>query len=258
MYGENYEIAPLTVLVDPLRAQRVLGLTSGRSFSENVIYIYRKQLEEADIIGVNKSDLLEESQLTELMSTLQAEFPRARLIKLCARNAEGLHEWQMALSQSAPRVSASMEVDYDRYADGEALLGWVNAAFSIGGDKEFDGNLTMTEIAVAIRDVVQSLGGEIAHLKLTLTPHENGNDLCVVNLVRNGHVPEVSHRLHEELESGDLIVNLRAESDPHELERVMLIAVNEVCRRHSLPCELMHNEAFRPGRPVPIHRLASV
>ncbi|NDB77878.1 MAG: cobalamin biosynthesis protein P47K, partial [Verrucomicrobia bacterium] len=41
MYGDQFLIAPLSVLVDPVRAQRVLGLTTGGQFSEKVLYIYR-------------------------------------------------------------------------------------------------------------------------------------------------------------------------------------------------------------------------
>src|SRR5579863_2949165 len=76
MYGDNFAIAPLSVLVDPVRAQRVFGLAEGRKFSDKVLYIYRKQLEEADLIVVNKSDLLAEAALESLASKLAAEFPK--------------------------------------------------------------------------------------------------------------------------------------------------------------------------------------
>src|SRR5438128_1504480 len=59
IYGENFSVAPLSVLVDPARAQRVFGLESGARFSEKVLYIYRKQLEEADVIVINKCELIE-------------------------------------------------------------------------------------------------------------------------------------------------------------------------------------------------------
>ena len=59
MYGDQYQIAPLSVLVDPLRAMRVLGLAAGKSFSPKVHYIYNKQLEEAEILVINKCDLLD-------------------------------------------------------------------------------------------------------------------------------------------------------------------------------------------------------
>ena len=48
IYGEAFTIAPLSVLVDPVRARRIFGLEDGGNFSEKVRYIYRKQLEEAE------------------------------------------------------------------------------------------------------------------------------------------------------------------------------------------------------------------
>src|SRR5438128_8130025 len=58
IYGDNFCIAPLSVLVDPIRARRVFGLENGARFSQKVLYIYRKQLEEADVIVINQCDLL--------------------------------------------------------------------------------------------------------------------------------------------------------------------------------------------------------
>src|SRR5437879_12373798 len=57
IYGNDYSVAPLSVLVDPVRALRVFGLESGGNFSGKVRYIYRKQLEEADLIIINKAEL---------------------------------------------------------------------------------------------------------------------------------------------------------------------------------------------------------
>lgn len=45
LYGENFTVAPVSVLVDPIRARRVFGLEQGGSFSEKVLYIYLKQLD---------------------------------------------------------------------------------------------------------------------------------------------------------------------------------------------------------------------
>ena len=53
IYGEDFSIAPLSVLIDPIRAARIFGLSEGGQFSEKVNYIYRKQLEEADLIIID-------------------------------------------------------------------------------------------------------------------------------------------------------------------------------------------------------------
>jgi G3E family GTPase len=62
--ADSFTVAPVSVLVDPIRAARVLGLEKGGSFSEKVLYIYLKQLEEADLVIISKSDLLSESLST--------------------------------------------------------------------------------------------------------------------------------------------------------------------------------------------------
>src|SRR5215813_3222857 len=68
IYGDDYEVAPLSVLVDPVRAERMLGLAEGRAFAPKVHYVYDKQLEEADAIVINKSDLLEPARLQRLQA----------------------------------------------------------------------------------------------------------------------------------------------------------------------------------------------
>src|SRR5262245_9084029 len=70
IYGDHFSIAPLSVLVDPIRARRIFGLENGGKFSDKVLYIYRKQLEEADIIAINKCDLLDKHQVTQLRDAL--------------------------------------------------------------------------------------------------------------------------------------------------------------------------------------------
>src|SRR6266513_5171270 len=72
IYGDNFSIAPLSVLMDPIRALRIFGLEQGGKFSDKVLYIYRKQLEEADFIVINKSDLLDEARLAALRQTIMA------------------------------------------------------------------------------------------------------------------------------------------------------------------------------------------
>ena len=96
-------------------------------------------------------------------------------------------------------------------------------------------------------------GAEVAHLKTTLTPDE-GSDLAVMNLTRTDAEPEQSHVLHEPLEAGELIVNLRAEADPAVLRQAILLALDARDKAAGVTAAVEHLEAFRPGRPVPTHR----
>jgi len=256
MYGDQFLIAPLSVLVDPIRAQRVLGLTTGGQFSEKVLYIYRKQLEEADLIVINKRELLDTPQLDRLRLRLSEEFPRAKVLAVSARTGAGLDDWFNQITASEQVARVAMDVDYEVYAEGEALLGWLNATVTLSNQKGFDGNQVIRDLADTLRRLLVEAGAEVAHLKMTLEPEDAGlGDLAVINLVRNDFVPELSQELTDWLDAGKLIINCRAEGSPDALNAALNTSLTEVGKQHpNLFLRLEHLEHFRPGKPQPTHR----
>lgn len=259
MYGDNFSIAPLSVLVDPIRARRILGLDEGGRFSEKVLYIYRKQLEEADLVVINKTDLLDEARLAELKARLEEEFPKAGVLSISARDGRGLDEWFSAIATAEQPTGDAMDVDYEVYADGEALLGWLNCAVALSSTVEFDGNLLLDAIAGAAQERLNKAGAEIAHLKMTLSPDDGLGDIAVINLVRNDVVPELSLELPEPVTGGQLIINCRAEIDPEALLGAVQQALKQSAAKFpGLEMTLEHSEHFRPGKPRPTHRLANL
>jgi G3E family GTPase len=255
IYGDDYEIAPLSVLVDPIRAGRILGLQPGKAFSEKVLYVYDKQLEEADIIVINKTDLLDASQLERLRSALSAKYPKSQVVAMSARTGEGAEAWHAAMFSGDMDLREAPDVDYEVYAEGEALLGWLNATARVSSGDAFDGNALLRQIADEIQARVEAEGGEIAHLKMTLSPDE-GNDLGVLNLVRGDGRPESMHQLQEELDGGELLVNLRAEADPEVLRGAVLAALEGLAP--AIGVNIVHTECFRPAKPQPTYRMATV
>lgn len=261
LYGDRFAVAPMSVLVDPLRAERVLGLADAK-LSEHVGYIYRKQLEEAEIVVINKCDLVDGPRRDRLRAALKEAAPQATVLECSARTGMGLEGWFESLLAGKSQAAAIAEIDYDRYAHGESLLGWLNAEVRIGGEEsaEFDGNALLVQIMAAVRAGLERSGREIAHLKATLAVEGDPYELAAANLVRTTADPAeqepgplLSHRLAEPVDIGRLLLNLRAEADPDLLERCMREALEMVCGE--LPCAVLHIEHFRPGRPVPTHRI---
>jgi G3E family GTPase len=255
LYGDDYRVAPLSVLVDPKRAARVLGLEQGRSFSPKVQYVYEKQLEEADVIVINKSDLLSDPERAALETALRRRFPQADVLTVSARTGANLSDWFGRLS-GALDTREAMEIDYDTYAEGEALLGWLNATCHVSGHAPFDGNAFLERLALAVHSRLATSDIEIAHFKMTLSP-DSGSDLAVLNLVRTDGRAETPHRLADELTRGELILNLRAEGDPDTLRALALAGLDEATSGAGVTAAIAHIEHFRPGRPQPTHRMAA-
>ena len=259
MYGDQFTVAPLSVLVDPARARRIFGLDSGQTFSEKVIYIYRKQLEEADIIVINKADSLSADQQHELRRALGEAFPDKEIFHVSARTGQGLEPWFARITSAEQPGGAAMAVDYEVYAEGEALLGWLNCTVRLAAKKPFDGNKFLQALADDLQKRLSKQGAEIAHLKMTLDPDEGLGDLAVINLVRNDFVPELSQSLEEPLTRGQLILNLRAEAAPEVLRAAVEAAVAKCGGGNpKLSATLEHLEHFRPGKPQPTHRITAM
>ena len=255
LYGENFTVAPVSVLVDPIRAPRVFGLEKGGHFSEKVVYIYNKQLEEADLIVISKCDSLDAARLEALRAAIAARFPRKEILAVSAREGTNLEEWFRKITSEVQVGGRAMEVDYAVYADGEALLGWLNCTVQLAAKKAFDGDAFLSKLAAEVQKRLRVAKAEVAHLKMTLSPDVALGEIGVVNLVRNDFVPELSMRLEEPVESGQLIINLRAEAAPDVLGTAVREGLEATGGKFAgLSATLDHLEHFRPGKPTPTHR----
>ena len=253
IYGDRFAIAPLSVLVDPVRAERVFGIEDGRRFSEKVLYIYRKQLEEADLIVITKTDEVTAERVQRLIARLAGDFPQAEILDVSVREERGLDAWFARIASGEQVARATMEVDYQLYAEGEALLGWLNATVQLASPAGFESEPVLKALATGIQR--RLVGAEIAHLKMTLSPDAGLGDIAVINLVRSDFIPELSLKLEAPVTSGQLIINCRAEAEPEALRDAVRGAVEEVSALFpGVTARLDHHEHFRPGKPMPTHR----
>ncbi|RXM22084.1 cobalamin biosynthesis protein P47K, partial [Citrobacter sp. AAK_AS5] len=86
-----------------------------------------------------------------------------------------------------------MEVDYQVYAEGEALLGWLNCTAQIAARKPFPADRFLEEAARAIQERLRKAKAQVAHLKMTFSPDASPTgEIAAVSLVRNDFVPELS------------------------------------------------------------------
>ena len=254
IYGRRFEVAAMSVVVDPTRAARILGLVPGPTFSEKVVYVYRKQLEEADFIVVNKSDAVADELRGKLVSALAASFPAAKVFVASAKEGTGLDAWFDAIERVPGRRSPSMALDYDLYAEGEALLGWLNSTVQLSSEAPFDANEALVRLAGDLRRRVEAAGGEIAHLKMTLDSGDGTGSLSVVSVVDGDGAPDLRESLMDKVTGGSLIINLRAEADPELLKEATEQALASL--GSGIRATVEHLEHFRPARPQPVHRMS--
>jgi len=259
MYGEHFTIAPVSVLVDPVRSLRILGVEPGGSFSAKVVYIYRKQIEEADLVVISKSDLVDATRLERLRAAILQAYPGKEILAISSRDGSGLGPWFARITSGEQSARLAMDVDYQTYAEGEALLGWLNCTVQVSAATPFSADDFLPRLAGEIQGRLRATGAEVAHLKMTFSPDGSlAGEIAAVNLVRSDFVPELSYRLEQPVSSGQLILNLRAEAAPDILADAVRGGLAAAVGNSGLRADLDHLEHFRPGKPTPTHRLSAV
>jgi G3E family GTPase len=257
IYAVPLMLAPMSVLIDAARlAAAVLpdGRTTGarRGFSADVQYIFDKQLEEAEILVLNKVDLVSKPKLKVLRSWLEQSYPGKPIHGVSTVTGEGLEAWFECLLTEQSGPATLMEVDYERYGVGEARMGWFNATLGLHATSNpLDANAVLLELAAAIQQDLEADGVELAHFKMSLSS-KNG-EMAVVNAVRNGERAALSRRSTEKVMVAELLINLRAEAEPELLDRWVSAHVD---RQHKKWRAVWKQRAFfKPGQPQPTYRV---
>ncbi|MGN6387515.1 MAG: GTP-binding protein [Verrucomicrobiota bacterium] len=247
----DYVLAPLTVMVDPARLSRVFGLDAGQGFSEIVNSLYRKQIEEADCIVLNKIDLFSESKLEQIESFLLKKAPETKLFWVSARSGEGLKQWFDYVLGGESEIDCANPRGVDGITDAaSAKLAWLNCSVRLSSVKYWESSRLVLELAAAMQSILRNEKAEIAHLKLSFTPDEPDGAGASVSVTRNDATPELWMMEGEPVQSGNLLLNARAEAEPEILNSSFnraLLALAE--KTPHLFARLEHCEHFRPIRP---------
>src|SRR5215217_4737446 len=79
-HSEQLDVAPATTIVDPLRLRSIERSADNEALPSDVPYLYRSQLLDAEVIGLNKTDLLRPHELEAAVAVLAERAPQARVV----------------------------------------------------------------------------------------------------------------------------------------------------------------------------------
>ena len=254
LHADRFEVAPYGVILKPSHGLRILKAQANAGFSPQAAYIFEKQLEEADFIIVNRIDQLPADEIEELVGLIETRCPGVPVLRMSALTGAGFEGLLELLDQQGNFGRRVLELDYDIYAAGEAELGWLNASVRIKSSDSLELDALLLQLIGGLRDALEQQLAETAHLKIIGLWE---GYYAVANLVSRESQPELSLASGCQTEQADLVINARVACDPENLEKLVRSHVSEICRRAGADAEFLQCESFRPGRPVPTHRLTA-
>ena len=242
-------VSPLTGLSDPMRLKSIIYGGDG-GLHEDAAYIYRKQLEESEVILITKTDLLTDAELEKLKKDTQTCFPHTMVMTASVQNGIGVMEWFDEVANRQGSGKKILDIDYDKYAHGEAVLGWLNGTVSVTSSTPAYWDTLLKDIMNGLAKAVKKEKLRVGHIKVIA---ENGPQYAVGNITGDA----ATLQLRGTAGSGEnlkLIVNARVETTPEHLndivKDVLATAIDD-----QYDNEILAWRFLQPGRPNPTHRI---
>jgi len=234
-YQDTFQLAALTVLVDPGRVEQLQN--------PDVAFLFHKQLEEADVVCFTKSDLYPDPP----------PLPFARSRQLSAITGQGVAAWlDEIVSGSLTLSGTTLDIDYERYAQAESGLAWLNAEIDIECDPPCSPAMLLGPFLDELDRALSHAGISIMHMKAL---DQTAAGYLKAALCANGGESAVEGALDASpAYSHHVLLNLRAAADPALVRVIVEHALADLPGRISS----LGLRCFSPAPPKPEQRIPGI
>jgi G3E family GTPase len=256
--GDRIDVRPLTVVVEPARLEAVAELLAAPTRADDpradLAYLFERQLQEADVIGLNKSDTRPARTIALMARLLDAAIPGAAVVPYSARSGLALD----ALVEAWERPSAvdrELELDYERYGRAEARLGWLDTDIALDprpGSAGVRPCIWARSMLGHMSREAERRGYLVGHAKLAI---ETPAGLVTASVAAAGGDPQVDATAPATVPRASALLNARVACAPAELEALARRAALAADADAGAVSRVAATEAFSPAPPRPVHRL---
>jgi Ni2+-binding GTPase involved in maturation of urease and hydrogenase len=221
-------------------------------FSEDVVYIFDKQIEEAGLLVINKSDLLSVSEQQALLTLARQQFPQKEIRLQSSLVDDDVAEWVDLLESGTISVpDQSLEIDYERYGAGEMEMAWLDEKVTISVSNGAGRNVVVQllgNLATALKQANRPIG----HLKFMIDDHLTQTKISFPTLEESGWEQRIPELVGSEI---DLLINARVIDSAENLHTIVQSTLDTTLNDCGAQHIVNEQSSFHPGLPEPIHRL---
>ena len=238
-YSGLFRLAPYTVLVDPSRAVQLQSPDA----DPLAAYLFRKQIAEADLVRFSKADQYQDFP----------PIPGVEARPISAQTGAGLAEWlKEVLSWDGTAGTHLLDIDYTRYAEAEASLGWLNRRGVFRPHAPLTPAAIVGPLVIELDRRLTEAEIPIGHLKVFA---QSANGHMTTSICRNGERPALDGTLDAPPATRCTVtINLRGTGDPEKLCALVDRAILNLPGHFRVD----YAECFRPSPPVPEHRFQEI
>lgn len=246
-YPGEFDLLPLTCLVDPIRLRMMLPGDARENINlpEEVRFLLNAQLLEADLIVLNKCDLIDEAEREADLAFIRRAYPDIPVMAISARTGEGIPELvDYLLAHKAAAQARDLGLDSEEFDAAEAQMCWYNRRFFAKerDGRDIDFNVVVDDLMEGIRDGLIEARRNVPHLKLFAAGE--GDDFVKCSLIGVDYDVEYESKLKQDYTAIAIIVNARATCESETFGEVVEDAMEQIKQKHNLKCNVIFTECF--------------
>jgi hypothetical protein len=146
---------------------------------------------------------------------LENEFPKKSILYQNSFEEDCIEKWMSLLEQFEPSDRASLDMDYDMYADGEAQLAWLDESMTIVSSQK-NAVLIAKEIISHIHRNIKEKELTIGHLKFFIETGSLKRKISIANSLPSFYSPG-----EKDAAQAHLLINARVETEPEVLQQIV-------------------------------------
>jgi len=241
-YHGEFELCPFTAVVDPERLRVIMPEHADLNLPSEMEYLFDAQLKEAEVILLNKIDLLTPEKTREIVDFLKSGYPEAEVFAVSAKEGTGLEEAiGYLMTHDSKLLNPDIGYGGKEFIAAELTMSWYNRQFYVKGGM-FDGNEFTARFMDNIRDGLKLASRNVPHLK-AMGEDAHGRFLKV-SLIGVDYALEWAEKLPERTPSLKMIINARAACESDMLDEIMDYALKETVKQYGLSLKIFFTECF--------------
>lgn len=240
-------LAPFMVIVDPERLRMLLPERADIHLPEELVYLMKLQLEEADLVVLNKIDLLSDEEIERDVAFLKEACPDVPVMAISALERTNIPELVDYITTHESALKNFSVRDDEKFAEAETKLTWYNRRMfmkTLDGGK-IDCNAVIDDIIEGIRMGLIERKRNVPHLKTFATAGTGDFNKC--SLIGVDYDIEHTQRFIRKHKKFSMIINARAVCESRPLARLIDDAIDDVCEKYGLDVQIFFTECFGMG-----------
>ena len=241
----QFDLMPFLCVVDPDRLRMLMPEKAELGLPEELRFLLDAQMAEADLIVLNKIDLLSPAEREQRLEFLAASYPNTPVMSMSALTGEGVDQVvDYLMSHTSPVVHREIGYGGEAFQAAERHFSWYGRRvfFEERNGRDVDFNAVAADLFEHIRQGLKESGGNVPHLKLFAAG--TGTDLIKASMLGVDCPVEFSRRLERGYTAISVILNARATAGSQVVAAVMDDAIRAAEDKYDLCSRTFFVESF--------------